>query len=109
MIDAAERVGHLMEGLSVDAFLEDRDAQDSVSWNLMVLGEAAKGLSPDVRRRHVDVPWREIDGLRDVLVHGYFRVNYRQIWDIASSDVPTVLPLLRGALAALAQDLEETS
>lgn len=55
---------------------------------LEIIGEAVKGLPSDFRAAHPDVPWREIAGARDVLIHEYFRVDLRMTWDMIHLDLP---------------------
>lgn len=88
MLDACDRLQELVGRMSETEFYASRDARELLSWNLFVLGEAAKGVTDGTRSEGPGIPWREITGLRDVLVHGYFRVSYPRIWSIASSEVP---------------------
>ena len=69
-------------------FLDDSMIQDAVIRNLEVIGEAVKNLSPKIRSRHDDIPWRKISGMRDRVIHGYFHVNLRLVWNVVSSDLP---------------------
>ncbi len=56
--------------------------------SLEVIGEAAKNISAETRRRHPGIEWSKITGMRDVLVHGYFGVDWEVIWKTVSEDVP---------------------
>ena len=72
--DCLERIGeYTAEGR--EGFDHDRRTQDAVIRNLEVIGEAAKQLSEDVRQQYPPIPWRQIAGLRDILIHHYFGVN----------------------------------
>ncbi len=51
------------------------------------MGEAVKGISPLFKAAHPDIPWRAIVGLRDKIVHEYFRTNTRRLWDVVTSDI----------------------
>jgi uncharacterized protein with HEPN domain len=59
-----------------------------------VLGEAAKRLSPELRARHPDIPWRAIAGMRDRLVHGYDDVDLDLVWKTVSEDLPALIARL---------------
>jgi uncharacterized protein with HEPN domain len=61
---------------------------------LEVVGEAAKKIPADVRERYPDVPWREMSGLRDKLIHDYFGVNLSVIWKTVTDDVSNPIPLI---------------
>ena len=73
--EAIQRILAYTEGLSYEPFLEDRKTQDGVIRNLQVIGEAVKKLSPSLRNAHPQLPWREMAGMRDKIVHDYFGIN----------------------------------
>ncbi len=59
-----------------------------------IIGEAAKKVPPSVRKRHAKVPWKQMAGMRDKLIHEYFGVNYQVIWKTAQEDIPPVQRLI---------------
>ena len=63
-------------------------AQDAVVRNLEVIGEATKRLSAELRDKHPSLPWRQIAGLRDVLIHDYGNVDIEEVWAIVKKDLP---------------------
>ncbi len=79
-------------------FLEFPHWQDAVIRNLEVVGEATKRLSIDLKAENPNIPWREIAGLRDVLIHDYMGVDLNVIWNVVAQDIPklkmTILELL---------------
>ena len=62
--------------------------QDGVIRNLIVVGEAVKNLSVDLRESEPSTPWKSIAGMRDVLIHDYLRVNLEQVWETLARDLP---------------------
>lgn len=74
---------HVARGETVD----ERLRRDAILYNLVILGEAVKGLSEETRARRADIPWRQIAGLRDLLTHEYFRVDMREIAKIVERDL----------------------
>jgi len=66
---------------------------------LEVLGEAAKSVSDQCRQECPEIPWRQIAGTRDRLIHGYFDVDLDIIWKIVSVDLPSLVTHLENALA----------
>jgi uncharacterized protein with HEPN domain len=70
------------------AFLTSTLVQDGVIRNLIVIGEAVKNLSVDLRESEPSTPWKSIAGMRDVLIHDYLRVNLEQVWETVARDLP---------------------
>ncbi len=70
----------------------------SVLYSIGVIGEAAKNIGPEVRAAYPDIPWRAIAGMRDRIVHEYFRTNTRRIWDVVTDDIEPLEKALRAAL-----------
>ena len=75
--------------------------QDAVVRNLEIVGEAAKRVSPEMRQRAPGVPWREMAGMRDKLVHDYFGVDLDLVWDVVAVE----LPAARTRIVALLEEL----
>ena len=70
------------------AFMDSRLIQDGVIRNLMVIGEATKNLSAELRAANPEIPWRQIAGMRDVLIHDYLKVNLARVWRTVAMDLP---------------------
>ena len=100
IVGAARTILHLVDGFDRATFLSDRRTHLAVLHQFIVLGEAVKRLSLEFRAQHADVPWREIAGMRDKLVHDYDDVNLNRVWGAVQRDVPALLAeverLLRG-------------
>ncbi|MBY0580015.1 MAG: DUF86 domain-containing protein [Burkholderiales bacterium] len=75
--------------------------QDAVIRNLEIIGEAVTKLGPDLKEQYKHVPWGEIAGMRNRLIHGYFAVNLRIVWDT----VKEVLPEFLGKIEAIQSEL----
>lgn len=74
-------------GLDFAAFAAKPTIVRSVLYSIAIMGEAAKSISPEFKSAYPDVPWRAIAGIRDRIVHEYFRTNTRRIWDVVISDI----------------------
>jgi len=70
------------------AFFENKIVQDAVIRNLEIVGEATKRLSSDLRTQYSQVPWRQIAGLRDVLIHDYLRIDLEEVWAVVQEELP---------------------
>jgi uncharacterized protein with HEPN domain len=72
---------------------------DAVLYEIVVLGEAARRLSPEIRAAHAEVPWREIIGMRSVVTHGYDQIDDDELWQVIERDLPDLIAKLEAILA----------
>ena len=86
--DAMDMVAIYTKGLTYHKFLADRKTQDAVVRNFEVMGEAAKNISVTFKSKYPDIPWQKIAGLRDKLIHFYFGIDYKIVWNIAKKEMP---------------------
>lgn len=69
-------------------FIHDELVVDAVIRNLQVIGEASKRIPDPIKTKYPSISWREIAGLRDILIHEYHGINYNILWDIITNEVP---------------------
>lgn len=90
-------LGHVLEAVSAieafttdgrDAFFADLKTQSAVVRQLEIIGEAVKQLSAELTTANAQVPWRQIAGTRDRLIHAYFRVDLDAVWAMVEQDLP---------------------
>ena len=74
--------------MTKEAFLQDEKTQRAFARSIEIIGEAVKNISNDVIIKYKEVPWRNIAGMRDKLIHGYFSVDYEIVWDVAKNIIP---------------------
>ena len=98
---AAEAAERFVAGRSFEAFAADDLLRSAVLLKLIVVGEAAGHVSEELRARHAEVPWQRIRGFRNFVVHSYFGIDWRIVWEAAIQDAPA----LRHQVVAI---LEET-
>lgn len=90
-------------------FSSDELVQNWVASHLQVIGEASFALSQKFRARHPEIPWKQIIGLRHILVHHYFAVNLGIIWSVVEDDLPVFKPQIEAILKQLDLDEERRS
>lgn len=73
-----------------DKFMEFSIIQDATIRNLAIIGEATKKLSQDLRNNFSHIPFREMAGLRDVLIHDYFGVDLTIVWNVVENELPQI-------------------
>jgi uncharacterized protein with HEPN domain len=88
MREAARKVIEWTSGIDRESFVADAKTYDAVIRNLLVLGEAAKHVPDDVRLANPAIPWVQITGMRDLLIHGYFGIDEDILWDAITTGVP---------------------
>ncbi len=98
ILEATRKILEYTAGFSEEQFRVDRKTVEAVVWNLQIIGEAAKNVSKEMRSRHPDIPWRDMAGLRDIIVHQYFGIKLDVIWKVIQKDLPQVEPGIRGIL-----------
>ena len=74
--------------LEYGEFINNEDLKRSFVRSLEVIGEAIKNLNEDFRNKYPQVEWKKLAGLRDILIHQYFGINYERVWDIAKNKIP---------------------
>jgi len=97
--EAIHRILTYTAGLTYPQFMEDIKTQDAVVRNLEIIGEATKNLSVNIRKSHSKVPWKELMGMRDKMIHHYFGINYEIVWTIAKEELASLLPQIERILA----------
>jgi len=103
IIESAERITQYVRD-GRDAFMASSLIQDATIRNFETIGEAARHVSTELRRAHPEIPWREVVGFRDVLIHDYLRVDVDEVWNIVESDLPELKQKLAAILASLPPD-----
>jgi uncharacterized protein with HEPN domain len=95
ILAAIDRIQSYTEGETRKAFMSTPMMQDAVIRQLEIIGEATKKVSAATRKKHPDVPWKDMAGMRDRLIHEYFGVDLKAVWDTAARDIPALAKQIR--------------
>jgi len=106
LLDAADPISRILEksGTSLESFLADEMVQVWAVHHLGILGESIAKVSEDLKRKHPEFPWSRAVAMRNILVHHYFNIDPRQVWNTITGD----LPQLRRDLESVLTSMPET-
>ena len=99
--EAIERIKEYTKGMGYEQFLKDKKTQDAVVRNIEIIGEAAKNLSSDFRRKYSHLDWKKIAGMRDKIIHFYFGVKWDIVWAVIKDKIPTLSEQINNILNEL--------
>ena len=103
LIEACGQIIGFTGSAEETAFYRNPETKFATLYQILVLGEAVKRLSSDIRERYPEVPWQDIAGMRDRLTHTYDDINLREVWRTSQYDVPLLLEQLLRIRADLAE------
>ncbi len=90
IIDSINDIGNFIEGMTFDDFKKDRKTSNAVIRSIEVIGEATKKIPDSVRDKNPSIPWKNMAGMRDKMIHEYFGVDLEILWKTATEDVPPI-------------------
>ena len=101
ILEAMDDIESFVEGMSFEEFKADRRTFHACVRSIEIMGEAVKNLPDALRDEHDEVPWREVAGMRDKVVHAYFGVSHEIIWKTIHSRFPGFREDIEGILAGI--------
>jgi uncharacterized protein with HEPN domain len=94
ILQSIEKIQSYISGKDQETFSNDSITQDAVVRQLEIIGEATKRISKELRNKNSEVPWEDMAGMRDVLIHDYIDVDLNIVWKTASQSIPGLKALL---------------
>lgn len=95
---AIQKVQKYKQDMDKAAFLNDDKTQSAIIFQLLIIGEAVKRISTELRSQYPDIPWSLIARMRDNLIHRYDNIDLDEVWKTADEDIPTLLTFLEPLL-----------
>ncbi|TET89646.1 MAG: DUF86 domain-containing protein [Methanomassiliicoccales archaeon] len=98
ILDSISRIENYVAEMTYEDFAGDQKTVDAVVRNIEIIGEATKNIPEEIRSMHPDLPWREMAGMRDKMIHGYFEIVHGILWETIKHDLSLIKPGIKGIL-----------
>jgi uncharacterized protein with HEPN domain len=101
IVQAMEAIEKFVQGMNFEKFIEDDKTSSAVIRKFEIIGEATRNIPDWIREKHPHIPWKRMVGMRDRLIHAYFGIDYRLVWDTIKLEIPKLKPELEKILKDL--------
>jgi uncharacterized protein with HEPN domain len=95
MLAAIEEIREFIQDITFDEFQDNRKTVRAVLYNLAIIGESVRGIPLELEASHPEIPWDDVRGMRNIVIHEYFQVNLSIIWQTVQEDLASLETSLR--------------
>lgn len=88
ILESVKRINDYTKDVSFQKLLKNTMIQDAVIRNMEIIGEAVKNIPGEFKKKHSEIEWKKIAGMRDKIIHFYFGVNWEIVWDVIRNKLP---------------------
>lgn len=106
ILESINEIDRFLEGISEEEFSRDVKTQDAVARRIEIVGEAIKNLPASFKKKHSEIEWHEIAGMRDKLIHHYFGIEMSIVWATSKKDLPTLKKQISKILGFLEKSVD---
>jgi uncharacterized protein with HEPN domain len=104
IIENIERAENFIKNMSYDEFVQDEKTHYAVIRCIEIIGEATKHIPNSIRNKYPEIPWKDIAGMRDKVIHFYFGVNLERVWKTCKEDIPEIKLLIKKIIENLEKE-----
>jgi len=101
ILNAIEAIEKFVEGMEFDGFKQDDKTSSAVIRKFEIIGEATKKIPATLKKKYPEIPWKEMAGMRDKLIHFYFGIDYKLVWQTIKHRIPQIKPVIRKIILTL--------
>ena len=103
ILDSLEKIEEFVADMSFEEFVNDDKTSSAVISKFEIMGEASKFIPEIIRNKYAEIPWKEMAGMREKLIHAYSEVDFKLVWMTIKQRIPEIKPLLRKLLDELSE------
>lgn len=109
ILNAIDSIEKFIEGINFEDFVKDDKTSSAVIRKFEIIGEASKNIPSNLKKKYPDIPWKEMSGFRDKLIHFYFGIKYELVWETIKLKLPTLKIRLNEVMSELNQKKKNSS